>query len=242
MGSDATRVTYSGIVDERRFYAQATGHAHPVTAEDYLDYPRMRSVVEALNNTPVGALLLPSGNYTQWDVVPAIPPPPPGPGLPPDPKAMENGPHTVFFTNLGMLGMNVGLDVRVIDQIGLANPIAAHTARLEDGRIGHDKNLFPDWAVAEGPFLKRHPFLPSYLDEDWVTEAEVALKCPGTDAVLRSIRAPLGVRRFASNVLHAWQYTSYRIDRVPEYELIRCDLSPPPLSGTPYTGLPATGP
>ena len=46
--------------------------------------------------------------------------------------------------------MNVGLDVRVIDQIGLANPLAAHTARLEDGRIGHDKNLFPDWAVAEG--------------------------------------------------------------------------------------------
>ena len=61
--------------------------------------------------------------------------------------------NTVFFTNLGMLGMNVGLDVRVIDQIGLANPLAAHTARIEDGRIGHDKNLFPDWAVAEGPFL-----------------------------------------------------------------------------------------
>jgi hypothetical protein len=39
--------------------------------------------------------------------------------------------------------MNVGLDVRVIDQIGLANPVAAHTARLQHGRIGHDKNLFP---------------------------------------------------------------------------------------------------
>ena len=67
----------------------------------------------------------------------------------------------MFFTNLGMLGMNVGLDVRVIDQIGLANPLAAHTARLEDGRIGHDKNLFPDWAVAEGPFLTTHPWIPS---------------------------------------------------------------------------------
>lgn len=62
--------------------------------------------------------------------------------------------------------MNVGLNVRVIDQIGLANPIAAHTARLEDGRIGHDKNLFPDWAVAEGgPWLKEHPYVPPYLDE-----------------------------------------------------------------------------
>lgn len=54
----------------------------------------------------------------------------------------------------------------MIDQIGLANPIAAHTARLEDARIGHDKNLFfPDWAVAEGPWLKEHPYVPPYLDE-----------------------------------------------------------------------------
>ena len=74
MGSDATRVTYSGIVDERRFYSQATGHAHPLTAADYLDYPRMRAVLVAINNTPDGALLLPSGNYDVWDVVPALPP------------------------------------------------------------------------------------------------------------------------------------------------------------------------
>ncbi len=52
LGADATRVTYSGIVDERRFYSQATGHAHPLTAADYLDYPRMRAVLTAINNTP----------------------------------------------------------------------------------------------------------------------------------------------------------------------------------------------
>jgi arabinofuranosyltransferase len=238
LGADATRVTYSGIVDERRFYAQATGHAHPLTAADYLDYPRMRAVLSAINNTPVGALLLPSGNYDQWDVVPAVPPPPDVPQPPGGPR----GPHTVFFTNLGMLGMNVGLNVRVIDQIGLANPLAMHTARLEDARIGHDKNLFPDWAVAEGPFLKEPPFIPPYLDEGWIAEAEAALKCPDTDAVLTSIRAPLGLRRFASNVLHAYQFTGYRIDRVPKYELIRCGLDEPDLGVTPYTGLPATGP
>ncbi len=134
MGSDATRVTHSGIVDERKFYAQATGHAHPLTAADYLDYPRMRAVLAAIDNTPDGALLLPSGNYDQWDVVPAIPgalePIGQALGRPPN----EPAPHTVFFTNLGMLGMNVGLDVRVIDQIGLANPLAAHTARLDDAQ------------------------------------------------------------------------------------------------------------
>jgi len=242
MGADATKVTYSGIVDERRFYSQATGHAHPLTAADYLDYPRMRAVIEAINNTPEGALLLPSGNYTQWDVVPAPPPPAPAPGQPPDPRTAEHGPHTVFFTNLGMLGMNVGLNVKVLDQIGLANPLAAHTARLDDARIGHDKDLFPDWVVADGPWLKKHPFLPPYLDENWVTEAQAALKCPATDAMLTSIRGPLTVRRFLSNVLHSFEFTRYRIDRVPQYELIRCGLSEPPLTGTPYTGLAATGP
>ena len=235
MGDDATRVTYSGIVDERRFYAQATGHAHPLTAADYLDYPRMRAVLVALNNTPQGALLLPSGNYDQWDLVPPISPNPP-------PSPPQKGPHTVFFTNLGMLGMNVGLNIRVIDQIGLANPVAAHTARLQHGRIGHDKNLFPDWVIADGPWVKWYPGVPGYLDAQWVAQAEAALKCPGTQAVLTSVRDPMGFHRFVSNFLHSYEFTRYRIDRVPRYELIRCGLTVPESGGVPYTGLPATGP
>jgi arabinofuranosyltransferase len=237
LGDDATRVTYTGIVDERRFYAQATGHAHPLTAADYLDYPRMRAVLVALNNTPEGALLLPSGNYDQWDLVPPIAPPeghaPPAP---------QRGPHTVFFTNLGMVGMNVALDVRVIDQIGLANPLAAHTARLQHGRIGHDKNLFPDWVIADGPWVKWYPGVPGYLDQKFVQQAEAALKCDGTQQVLNSVRAPMGLHRFLSNVLHSVQFTRYRIDRVPRYELIRCGLAIPESGGPSYTGLPATGP
>ncbi|WP_428339937.1 flagellar motor control protein ZomB [Mycobacterium sp.] len=237
LGDDATRVTYSGIVDERRFYAQATGHAHPLTAADYLDYPRMRAVLVALNNTPEGALLLPSGNYDQWDLVPPIQPrdghPPSGP---------QKGPHTVFFTNLGMVGMNVALDVRVIDQIGLANPLAAHTARLQHGRIGHDKNLFPDWVIADGPWVKWYPGVPGYLDQKFVQQAEAALKCDGTQQVLNSVRAPMGLHRFLSNVLHSVQFTRYRIDRVPRYELIRCGLAIPESGDPPYTGLPAAGP
>jgi arabinofuranosyltransferase len=243
MGDDATRVTYSGIVDERRFYAQATGHAHPLTAADYLDYPRMRAVLVALNNTPEGALMLPSGNYDQWDLVPPIPRPnAPPDGQSPSPLGADKGPHTVFFTNLGMLGMNVGLDIRVIDQIGLANPLAAHTARLQHGRIGHDKNLFPDWVIADGPWVKWYPGVPGYLDAQWVVQAAAALRCPATDAVLTSVRAPMGFHRFLSNVLHSYEFTKYRIDRVPRYELIRCGLAVPESGGAPYTGLPATGP
>ncbi len=220
MGDDATRVTYSGIVDERRFYAQATGHAHPLTAADYLGYPRVAAILVALDNMPEGALLLPSGNYNQWDVVPPLPPPPDG-------KPVEKPAYTVFFTNLGMVGMNVGLDVRVIDQIGLTNPIAQHTERVQHGRIGHDKNLFPDWAIAEGPWVTKPPYIPGYLDENWIVQAQAALKCPETQTLLSSVRAPMTLHRFFSNVVHAYEFTKYRIDRVPLYELARCGLPVP---------------
>ncbi len=224
MGDDATHVTYSGIVDERRFYAQATGHAHPLTAADYLDYPRMAAILTALDNTPDGALLLPSGNYTQWDLVPMMKP---QPGSVPNGKELQKPQHAVFFTNLGMVGMNVGLDVRVIDQIGLANPLAQHTERLKHGRIGHDKNLFPDWVVADGPWVKVYPGIPGYLDAQWVAEAVAALQCPETQAVLSSVRAPMTPYRFFSNLLHSYEFTKYRIDRVPLYELARCGLPVP---------------
>ena len=243
MGRDATRVTYSGIVDERKFYSQATGHAHPLTAADYLDYPRMRAVLVAINNTPDGALLLPSGNWDVWDVVPQKPPSvPPPPGVSDEQWRRQNATHTVFFTNLGMVGMNVGLNTRVIDQIGLANPLAAHTARLEDGRIGHDKNLFPDWAVAEGPWLKERPWVPEYLDEGWIEEAQTALTCPETVDMFTSIREPMTRPRFIGNLNRAWEFTRYRIDRVPKYDLLRCGLPEPQMEKPPYTGLPATGP
>ncbi len=231
MGADATRVTYSGIVDERRFYSQATGHAHPLTAADYLDYPRMRAVLVALNNTPEGRCCCRPATTTSGTSCPPIPPPPPAPGRRPIRPPARNGPHTVFFTNLGMLGMNVGLDVRVIDQIGLANPLAAHTARLQHGRIGHDKNLFPDWVVADGPWLKWYPFVPAYLDAELGGAGGGGAEMPGDRAMLKSVRAPMGLHRFLSNLLHSVQFTRYRIDRVPRYELIRCGLAVPETGG-----------
>jgi len=206
----------TGIVDERAFYALNTGHAHPILAADYLDYPRMRPMVAAIENTPDGGLLLPSAQFTYWDVVPPpLPIPPGGVG------------HTVYFLNLGMTSMNVGLDVRVIDQMGLAYPLASHTERLENGRIGHDKSLFPDWVVADLGLVDEHPFLPWYMDEDWVADASVALTCPDTQELLTSYRAPLTRELFVRNFKRSFFYAGYRFDRIPEYELQRCGLEPP---------------
>lgn len=210
----------SGIVDERAFYALNTGHLHPIRAEDYLDYPRMRAMVRAIENNPNGGLLLPLPWYDAWDVVP-----------PPEPIPPGGAGHTVFFLNLGMTSMNTDLDVRVIDQMGLAYPLAAHTERLEDGRIGHDKILFPDWAVADSGVVDVYPWLPGYIDEEWVAMAKVALTCPETQEVLASSSAELTWPLFKRNLRKAFEYASYRIERVPEYEIQRCDLPMPPPRG-----------
>lgn len=210
----------SGIVDERAFYVLNTGHSHPILATDYLDYPRMRAMVEAIDNTPDGGLLLSTPSYDVWDVVPPpLPIPPGGAG------------HTVYFLNLGMTSMNVGLDVRVVDQMGLAYPLAAHTERLEDGRIGHDKILYPDWVVADSGMVDVHPWMPAYLDEDWVAMAQVALTCPETQELLASSSAELTWPLFKRNLRNAFEYSGYRIERVPKYEIQRCDLEMPPPRG-----------
>lgn len=218
-----TTIRANGIVDERIYYVLRTGHDHPILATDYLDYPWMRAMVRDIDNSPDGALLIVSPSYMNWYLVPQ---PQPVPGSDEQPE------HTVFFLNLGMTSMNVPLDVRVIDQMGLAYPLAAHTDRLTDGRIGHDKALYPDWVVVDTGMVDKHPWMPAFLDEKWVTQARTALSCPDTQALLASSRAPLTFERWRHNLTQALDFAKYRIDRVPKYEIQRCGLvdptQPPP--------------
>ncbi|WP_232541974.1 flagellar motor control protein ZomB [Nocardia bovistercoris] len=211
-----TKISASGIVDERIYYVLNTGHDHPIRAEDYLDYPRIRAMVNDITATPDGGVLLNSPSYMFWYVAP-----------PPAPIPADGVGHTVYFLNLGMTSMNVPLEVRVIDQMGLAYPLAAHTERLTDGRIGHDKSLYPDWVIVESGMVDRKPWMPWYLDEDWVAQARVALTCPDTQALMVSYREPLTFERWRHNLRNALHFAEYRIDRVPKYELQRCGLVDP---------------
>ncbi len=65
------------------------------------------------------------------------------------------------------------------------------------------------------------------MDEDWVTEAQVALTCPDTQELLTSYRAPLTKDLFVRNFKRSLFYAGYRFDRVPKYEIQRCDLPAP---------------
>ncbi|MFD6155628.1 flagellar motor control protein ZomB [Nocardia sp. NPDC060256] len=211
-----TKITSTGIVDERVYYVLNTGHDHPILAEDYLDYPRIRPMVDNITETPNGGLLLNSPSFMFWYIAP-----------PPQPIPAGGAGHTVYFLNLGMTSMNVPLNVRVIDQMGLAYPLAAHTERLTDGRIGHDKALYPDWVVVDTGMVDKKPWMPWYLDEKWVTQARTAMSCPATEALQISYRDPLTFERFRHNLKHALTFAKYRIDRVPKYEIERCGLVDP---------------
>ncbi|WP_433665581.1 flagellar motor control protein ZomB [Nocardia sp. CA-128927] len=214
--TSGTKITSTGIVDERVYYVLNTGHDHPILAEDYLDYPRIRPMVDNITETPNGGLLLNSPSFMFWYIAP-----------PPQPIPVGGAGHTVYFLNLGMTSMNVPLNVRVIDQMGLAYPLAAHTERLTDGRIGHDKALYPDWVVVDTGMVDRKPWMPWYLDEKWVTQARTAMSCPTTEALLISYRDPLTFERFRHNLRYALTFAKYRIDRVPKYEIERCGLVDP---------------
>ncbi|MEV6557099.1 flagellar motor control protein ZomB [Nocardia sp. NPDC051756] len=211
-----SKITSTGIVDERIYYVLNTGHDHPILAEDYLDYPRIRPMVENIAETPNGGLLLNSPSFMFWYIAP-----------PPQPIPAGGAGHTVYFLNLGMTSMNVPLNVRVIDQMGLAYPLAAHTERLTDGRIGHDKALYPDWVIVDTGMVDKKPWMPWYLDEKWVTQARTAMSCPATEALEISYRDPLTFERFRHNLKHALTFAKYRIDRVPKYEIERCGLVDP---------------
>ncbi|GAA4681686.1 hypothetical protein [Gordonia humi] len=209
----------NGIVDERTFYVTNMAIENPITAEDYLDYPRMRAMVEKIDEVhKTGGIILPSQNFDEWYVA-KLPDKMP-PGIPRQ--------TTVYFLNLGMTSMNAPLDVRVVDQMGLAYPLAAHTARLEDGRIGHDKDLSSAWVVAESGGLDEKPGIPAYMSSEQVKLAEVALTCPDTQERFRSYKGTWSFARFKANLSDALHFNSYRIARQPEYEIQRCGLQLPP--------------
>lgn len=217
-------ITSAGIVDERQYYIQRTGHKHPLLAEDYLDFPRMRALVREVSGNKTGAVFLPvPGFQDRWDVVSYDHP---LPGMAPF-ELPEEPVKTVVFLNLGMTSMNLPLDVQVYDTVGLAAPLAAHTDRMEDGRIGHDKFLPYDWVLARNDVVEDPVNFPRWIDVNWVKQSEVALTCPATQALIESYSGQLTTDRRISNLMNAFSFAKYRINRIPAYEVQRCGLPMP---------------
>jgi arabinofuranosyltransferase len=178
------------IANERLYYVLLLGHPHPVTAEDYATHPMVGEGVAQLTAAPGPSLAIVGGG--RWYVYPA---------------ATERS--TLVWLNLGVAGELAPLDVRVLDGVGLVNPVAGHATGVPGGRIGHDKDLLPEWFLADAGVRGDTGFVgPGFVDD-----ARRALDCPATREMLASYRDPLTADRFRQNLTGAVERTSYRYPR-----------------------------
>ena len=113
-------------------------------------------------------------------------------------SGLDNTPVTVSYINLGMTGMNAPLDVRVVDPMGLANPLAARQSRQSNARIGHDKSLPLYWQLADSATpVADTTFWDS---EKKVHAARIALHDSDFVSLFEAYRSPMSPSRFLKNI------------------------------------------
>ena len=190
-----------GIVDEREFWTLALGRElgdPPRHAEDFLGSKLMQNWEDALQDGIDAdaaqlnlAYVSADPEIYKWfyrDRVDAE-------------TDLNNLGLTAYLINLGMTSMNAPLDVRVLDTVGLATPIAARMPRIPGGRIGHDKQLDPAWQAADsGTDLDR---LPAFINPLRAKQARAALRTPEIAELLATSREPMSWQRFWANVRYS---------------------------------------
>lgn len=187
---DAPKIS---IVDEREFWTYATRRAPGDGPKNEVDFRQTKFMTEfdqAMEELQAGGAI--SLRYLKseepetygWDTIEREP--------------GRTDPPTLYLINLGMTSMNAPLDVRVLDNIGLATPLAARQPRIEGGRIGHDKNLAREWQVADTAVDIDK--LPSWIDHDKAKAAREALQTPQFQELFATYRDPLTLRRFVENI------------------------------------------
>ncbi|AUI62588.1 hypothetical protein [Amycolatopsis sp. BJA-103] len=184
-----------GVTDERSYWSRATGHEHPILAEDYADHPSMPSVLSAVRGVEGPAVLIQDYATRRWYAYPT-----------------DRSYVTVAADSIGALGQLIPLDLRLRDGYGLANPFAAHSTSLPDGRTGHQKWLPPVWELANSARLPIAEGGPVRAKD--VAAARVALSCPELVAIDVSVRDPLTAGRFADNLIGSFARGSVRFPRV----------------------------
>lgn len=189
------------IVDEREFWTavllRESGNP-PRYAEDFLDIDLMGGWEQGLeraaeeNAAAVNIVRLQENPYVYtWEPVERLE----------RDSDLQNLPTTAYMINLGMVSANSGLDVRVLDDVGLATPLAARQPRLEDGRVGHDKKLPAHWKFADTAVAVEAA--PWGVDKQKMLQARAALRTPEIAELLATSREPMSVQRFLKNMRFA---------------------------------------
>ncbi len=190
--------------------------AHPIRAEDYLDFPRVRAIAESIAASPNGGVVISAGNHDFMYVVPP-------PGVPPEGGAG----HTVFFPMLGMASMNTSLDVRVLDNTAWRTRLRRKPIESRTGAIGHRQGSRAGLDRRRRRHGRTAPVDPAVHGRALGGRRPGGTDLPETQDLLASYRSDLTWARFKQNLRRSFEFADYRIDRVPAYEIQRCGLEVP---------------
>ena len=217
----------SAIIDERAYWVETSGRAHPIRVGDFSaqiswsagDMVR-RHLAEGgsglvLRLDPGRSMISPATRATvsreEYGFVPMNP-------RYPERVGIEN-PY------VGILGAVAGPGVRVVDVFGLSDPLAARLRLDGRGRFrpGHEKHLTREWVWARDVAAGTAPFDagPSTVGAE---AARRALACPPLQRLQRATTDPLTPGRFLGNLVDAVRLHHLRIDPDPvraEKELCR---------------------
>ncbi len=213
---DARLVENTIIADGRRAAVGGLGVDHPVTAADQ-GWPHDGQRAARLRNNPITV------NELGLDVVAAD-------GL--------RTPAAALY-GVGITGYAAGVDVHVIDRLGLGNAVVSRFELAEPGFIAHEKPMPSAWlaAVLAAPGEVTDPSqiggtgyanplyesTPEGFGAD-TDAARAALGCGELADLQEAITAPLTPGRLLSNLWHAPGYTDLRL--APDPKRAEADLCP----------------
>ncbi|HEY8984537.1 MAG TPA: hypothetical protein VIU15_33805 [Streptomyces sp.] len=202
-----------GVTDERAWWTQAVGEAHPLSTESFLRAQRRHNGAlyhwwQLHTRTPQRRLLY--DRDAAWAVETA----------PLTPRVAAG--VAAVGRNIGGLGALVPLDGLVVDKLGLAYPLAGHLVRTAHGRPGHEKSLAAEWIVAD---YAAPSAVARGVDPGRTAAARRTLTCAAPADLLAAARAPLDAGRLWRNVTGAWARTQLRVPVDPrEAERKFCGL------------------
>ncbi|HEY1625187.1 MAG TPA: hypothetical protein VGG16_15450 [Streptosporangiaceae bacterium] len=211
---DPARINASGVDDERAFWIGWTGDAHPTTPAPFLRH----ELGSGRQLTLLGRALREYGESNDRGLLFGL-----GKTGGLVAPLSYHVPVSMAVTTdlLGMTGAGSPLNALVVDNMGLAYPLASHLDLRKHARARHEKTVPLVWEIADyTPAWFTPTQTPTGLPPDTLSAAQVkaartALRCGELAGFQTAVRAPLTWHRFVSNVFRSFSYTLLQVPSDP---------------------------
>jgi arabinofuranosyltransferase len=204
-------IARTGIADERGYYTRMAKVRNPITADDYANMPfarqghALRQVAERCRSRRERVVLVDLANDPALGALPSRM----SQGLPIAKDVSDAIDVVAIRWSIGLCGYLAGPHVHLIDRRGLSDPVGARLSLERRGRPGHEKVMNNEWMIARFADL-------GAVEDSRVLAAARALSCGDLQELSHSVRGPLTLTRFATNVFIAWKSKEMRIPTEPQ--------------------------